>query len=49
MLGLPDRPIEHGTRDEALRDARLNREGVAAAIAERMGVERLRSRVHLVA
>ena len=49
MLGLPDRPIEHGTRDEALRDARLNRESVAAAIAARLGAEHLRSRVHLVA
>jgi len=49
MLGLPDRPIEHGTRDEALRDARLNRESVATAIAERLGAESLRSRVHLVA
>jgi 1-deoxy-D-xylulose-5-phosphate synthase len=49
MLGLPDRPIEHGTRDEALRDARLNRESVTAAIAARLGAEHLRSRVHLVA
>ena len=49
MLGLPDRPIEHGTRDEALRDARLDRESVAAAIVGRLGTERTRSRVHLVA
>ena len=48
-LGLPDRTIEHGTRDEALHDARLNRECVAAAIAGRLGAERPRSRVHLVA
>lgn len=49
MLGLPDRPIEHGTRDEALRDAGLDRSGVAAAIEERRAFERPRLRVHLVA
>ena len=49
MLGLPDRAIEHGTRDEALRDAGLDRAGVAAAIADRLIVERPRSLVHLVA
>ena len=31
-LGLPDRFIEHGTRDEMLRDAALDREGIAAAL-----------------
>jgi 1-deoxy-D-xylulose-5-phosphate synthase len=36
MLGLPDRPLEHGTRDEVLRDAGLDRAGVAAAIATRL-------------
>jgi 1-deoxy-D-xylulose-5-phosphate synthase len=36
MLGLPDRPLEHGTRDEVLRDAGLDRAGVAAAIAARL-------------
>ena len=49
MLGLPDRPIEHGTRDEALRDAGLDRSSVAAAIEERRAFERPRARVHLVA
>jgi 1-deoxy-D-xylulose-5-phosphate synthase len=49
MLGLPDRAIEHGTRDEALRDAGLDRASVAAAIADRLVVERPRSLVHLVA
>ncbi|MGE5714547.1 MAG: transketolase C-terminal domain-containing protein, partial [Betaproteobacteria bacterium] len=49
MLGLPDRPIEHGTRDEALRDAGLDRASVAAAIEERRAFERSRVRVHLVA
>jgi 1-deoxy-D-xylulose-5-phosphate synthase len=32
-LGLPDRNIEHGTREEALRDASLDREGILSAIA----------------
>jgi 1-deoxy-D-xylulose-5-phosphate synthase len=49
MLGLPDRALEHGTRDEALRDAGLDRAGVTAAIADRLVVERPRSLVHLVA
>jgi 1-deoxy-D-xylulose-5-phosphate synthase len=31
-LGLPDRFIEHGTRDEMLRDAALDREGIVAAL-----------------
>jgi 1-deoxy-D-xylulose-5-phosphate synthase len=32
QLGLPDRTIEHGTRDEALRDAGLDGDGILAAI-----------------
>jgi 1-deoxy-D-xylulose-5-phosphate synthase len=35
QLGLPDRFIEHGTRDEALRDAGLDRESIRQAIAAR--------------
>jgi 1-deoxy-D-xylulose-5-phosphate synthase len=35
MLGLPDRPLEHGTRDEVLRDAGLDRAGVLSAITNR--------------
>jgi 1-deoxy-D-xylulose-5-phosphate synthase len=31
-LGLPDRFVEHATRDEMLRDAALDREGIAAAL-----------------
>jgi len=31
-LGLPDRFVEHGTRDEMLRDAALDREGIAAVL-----------------
>jgi 1-deoxy-D-xylulose-5-phosphate synthase len=34
-LGLPDRFIEHGTRDEALRDAGLDRDTLRAAILAR--------------
>ncbi|MEY2920100.1 MAG: 1-deoxy-D-xylulose-5-phosphate synthase, partial [Pseudomonadota bacterium] len=34
-LGLPDRFIEHGTRDEALRDAGLDRDTMRAAIMAR--------------
>ena len=34
-LGLPDRFIEHGTRDEALRDAGLDRDSLRAAILAR--------------
>jgi deoxyxylulose-5-phosphate synthase len=49
MLGLPDRPIEHGTRDEALRDAGLDRSSVAAAIEERRACGHPRARVHRVA
>ena len=35
-LGLPDRFIEHGTRDEALRDAGLDRDGLRLAILARL-------------
>jgi len=35
QLGLPDRFIEHGTREEALRDAGLDRESIRQAIAAR--------------
>ncbi len=35
QLGLPDRFIEHGTRDEALRDAGLDRDSIRHAIAAR--------------
>ncbi len=35
QLGLPDRFIEHATRDEALRDAGLDRESVRHAITAR--------------
>jgi 1-deoxy-D-xylulose-5-phosphate synthase len=31
-LGLPDRFVEHGTRDEMLHDAALDREGITAAL-----------------
>jgi 1-deoxy-D-xylulose-5-phosphate synthase len=31
-LGLPDRFVEHGTREEMLRDAALDREGITAAL-----------------
>jgi 1-deoxy-D-xylulose-5-phosphate synthase len=31
-LGLPDRFIEHGTRDEMLQDAALDRRGIASAL-----------------
>ncbi len=34
-LGLPDRFIEHGTRDEALRDAGLDRDSLRTAILAR--------------
>jgi 1-deoxy-D-xylulose-5-phosphate synthase len=38
QLGLPDRPIEHGTRDEALRDAGLDGGGIRRAIDERLAL-----------
>jgi hypothetical protein len=47
QLGLPDRFIEHGTRDEALRDAGLDREGIRQAITARLPqVARGGARVH---
>ena len=49
QLGLPDRFIEHGTRDEALRDAGLDREGILQAITGRLPqVTRGNARVHAV-
>jgi len=33
MLGLPDRQLEHGTRDECLRDAGLDLQGLFDAVA----------------
>jgi 1-deoxy-D-xylulose-5-phosphate synthase len=47
QLGLPDRFIEHGTRDEALREAGLDCEGIRQAIAARLPqVARTGARVH---
>jgi 1-deoxy-D-xylulose-5-phosphate synthase len=47
QLGLPDRFIEHGTRDEALRDAGLDREGIRQSITGRLPhVARGSARVH---
>ena len=47
QLGLPDRFIEHGTRDEALRDAGLDRESIRQAISARLPqVARGGARVH---
>jgi 1-deoxy-D-xylulose-5-phosphate synthase len=49
QLGLPDRFIEHGTRDEALRDAGLDRDGICQAIAARLHpAARAGARVHAV-
>jgi 1-deoxy-D-xylulose-5-phosphate synthase len=36
MLGLPDRPLEHGTRDEVLRDAGLDTASLLAAVEARL-------------
>jgi 1-deoxy-D-xylulose-5-phosphate synthase len=36
MLGLPDRPLEHGTRDEVLRDAQLDTASLLAAVQARV-------------
>ena len=35
-LGLPDRPVEHGSRDEVLREAGLDKAGILVAVARRM-------------
>jgi 1-deoxy-D-xylulose-5-phosphate synthase len=35
-LGLPDRPIEHGSRDEVLHEAGLDKAGILVAVARRM-------------
>jgi 1-deoxy-D-xylulose-5-phosphate synthase len=49
QLGLPDRFIEHGTRDEALRDAGLDRDSICQAIAGRLTqVARAGSRMRAV-
>jgi 1-deoxy-D-xylulose-5-phosphate synthase len=49
QLGLPDRFVEHGTRDEALRDAGLDRDSICQAIAGRLTqVARAGSRMHAV-
>lgn len=49
QLGLPDRFVEHGTRDEALRDAGLDRDSICLAIAGRLTqVARAGSRMHSV-
>jgi 1-deoxy-D-xylulose-5-phosphate synthase len=39
-LGLPDRLIEHGTREEVLHDAGLDRDGILAAVAGRTASHR---------
>ncbi len=49
QLGLPDRFVEHGTREEALRDAGLDTAGIGQAIATRLGqVARAGARVNAV-
>jgi 1-deoxy-D-xylulose-5-phosphate synthase len=48
MLGLPDRFIEHGTRDEALRDARLDRDSIEQAILARQAQLEPRARPEFV-
>jgi 1-deoxy-D-xylulose-5-phosphate synthase len=49
QLGLPDRFIEHATRDEALHDAGLDRDGIRQAIAGRLPqVARTNARVRAV-
>jgi 1-deoxy-D-xylulose-5-phosphate synthase len=49
QLGLPDRFVEHGTRDEALRDAGLDTDGIRQAIAARLAqVARAGARVNAV-
>ncbi len=40
QLGLPDRYVEQGTRDEALRDAGLDPDGLLTAIRTRLGFRR---------
>jgi 1-deoxy-D-xylulose-5-phosphate synthase len=35
-LGLPDRPVEHGSRDEVLHEAGLDKAGILVAVARRM-------------
>jgi 1-deoxy-D-xylulose-5-phosphate synthase len=35
-LGLPDRPVEHGTRSEVLRESGLDKAGILVAVARRM-------------
>jgi 1-deoxy-D-xylulose-5-phosphate synthase len=42
QLGLPDRFIEHGTREEALRDAGLDRSSIHQAISARLAQEAAR-------
>jgi 1-deoxy-D-xylulose-5-phosphate synthase len=36
MLGLPDRALEHGTREELLRDAGLDAPSILAAVSQRI-------------
>jgi 1-deoxy-D-xylulose-5-phosphate synthase len=40
QLGLPDVYVEQGTRDEALKDAGLDADGMLAAIRARLGIRR---------
>ena len=40
QLGLPDHYVEQGTRDEALKDAGLDADGMLAAIRTRLGFRR---------
>ena len=40
-LGLPDRFIEHGTRDELLTKYHLDGEGIAAAVANHLNAKRI--------
>lgn len=44
QLGLPDRHIEHGTRDEVLQEAGLDQDGMRAAIRRRIDLLDLRKR-----
>jgi 1-deoxy-D-xylulose-5-phosphate synthase len=40
-LGLPDRPVEHGSREQVLHEAGLDRTGILVAVARRMVGQRV--------
>ena len=46
--GLPDRPIQHGSRDDMLNDVRMNKEGLMEFIQHHLGEHKQSAKIKSV-